>query len=80
MSRFICTDEDGNSCAYGLDHAVGWFFQCEAKGIDEDTMFTGLSRGTLINYLSRTDANPGRISAIAADLDPAEYDEVMKCQ
>lgn len=82
MSRFTAQHENGNQVAYGLDHAIGWFYQeFDAAGEcvkDLDTMFTGLSKGSLVERLGKTNANPGRISAIACDLDPAEYDAVME--
>lgn len=82
MSRFRAMKEDGTEVAYGLDHVLGWFYQeFDGEGdctVDLDSRFTGLGRGELVHRLQQTNAHPGRISAIAADIDPAEYDAVME--
>jgi len=76
MSRFSARTHDGHMVAYGLDHALGWFYQeFDENGecvSDLDSAFTGLSKGRLVHLLSETDANPARVRAIALDLDPAQ--------
>jgi hypothetical protein len=77
MSRFICTknDDDKTEVAYGLDHALGWFYQeFDENGDctrDLDSLFTQLGRAELVHRLEQTDADPRRIAAIQMDLDPA---------
>jgi hypothetical protein len=74
MSRIAVTKANGNQVAFGLDHAIGWFYQeYDADGEmvnDTDTMFGGLSRGTLLELLEDTDATDEQKFAIALDLDP----------
>lgn len=76
MSRLTATKANGRVVAFGLDHAVGWFYQeyismREEPVVDLDSLFTGLGRGRLLELLEDTDATTEQKSRIALDLDPA---------
>lgn len=81
MSRLTMSANNGGSLAYGLDHALGWFFQLfdanEEILIDEDTMFTGLSESRLVDLIREhgnaddVELCEGKLLLIALSLDPA---------
>jgi hypothetical protein len=83
MSRFTCRHEDGWTVAYGLDHALGWFYQefdaYDNCITDEDTFSTGLGRGRLLELLEQTDALESHKSAIALDLCPSDPQGMESC-
>ena len=67
-------DNPENTVSYGLDHVTGWFYT-EFNSDDEpvvelDSMFTGLSKGKLLELLEKTDAPAKHLKRIALDLDP----------
>ena len=82
MSRLTFPAKDGTKIAFGLDHAMGWFFQkfdrhgdCE---IDEDQFFDprDFNRGKLLERIQEhglpSHALELAMTKIALDLDPAK--------
>lgn len=78
MSRYATVHKNGNSVAYGLDHACGWFYQeFDADGecvVDKDSMFTNLKGFELTELLKETYAPAQHIQNPSLDLDPGVYD------
>ena len=77
MSRHVINKEDGKDIAYGHDHAMGYFFQV-FDGVDEDgednlvvnedSMFTGMSNGRMLELMEEHKVNENHIAIVALDL------------
>lgn len=88
MSRITSRSVDGNQVAFGLDHALGWFFdewQEDEEGepemeIEESSIFSGLSKERLLDLLNtrlpkeEKQRLKNQIGAVALDLDPGEVE------
>lgn len=84
MSQIVSESRRGNVVRFGLDHATGWFVMEEHPElpglllVDEDTRFTKLSRGKLVEWLTKelkeeeVKRLKKQITYIALDLDPGE--------
>jgi hypothetical protein len=80
MSRFTTNLKEFPEVAvkYGLDHALGWWYEEYEKGMEEPTVerdsFSGnLSKGEFIELLEKTNAPKEHLEAIVLDLDPAKW-------
>lgn len=76
MSRYSKDIEDGKyTVAYGFDKATGYFFQVfdnhaeeETLIVDEDSLMTGMSNGTMLSLMEDYDVDPVHKSHVALDL------------
>ena len=78
MSRHVILQEDGSTVAYGHDHATGYFFQVFAPEsddeqeekllIDEDSMFTSMSNGKMLQLMQKYNVPEPHCLAVSLDL------------
>ena len=77
MSRYTKTLTNGNTCVYGFDHAIGYFFDVIAEDdnddgeeillIEESSMFTNLSNGGMMKLMKEYDCPNEHIEYVAMD-------------
>lgn len=85
MSRIHAVSREGYRVAFGLDHALGWFYDewCETSDEnlplhEESTMFTGLNKSRLVEMLHERLGLGEQVRLrreimnVALDLDPGE--------
>ena len=73
MSRHSAVKSDGTQVVYGFDHALGYFYEewpegAEMPSVDLSSGFDGLSRGTFLELLEKTDASEEHKGQVALDL------------
>lgn len=73
MSRYVKVLSDTVTVAYGIDHALGYFFQVydpetDVSVIDECTAFTSLSKGRMVELMTEYGASTEHIQLVAFDM------------